>query len=205
MKKQTMSEAMPASASNITEQLAYNGRNQVKGRNQTIIQTTAIHLVLHTIYKQIQASYLSTQAWMVKLADSYLNEQIMLADKIIRENSRVYLYNFLGSPQALFLLPDDYKEWRTRNSLPANKDEIQPLSSVVSVLPLDKHHYELQISGNTTDLRVNIYDEAEVLILSEQITRKGYFSRMYDVKWAKAAAISFEVVSDNAIFRSGQL
>ncbi len=204
MRKQKMNEAMLTMVSNVTGRILYKSRNPIR-EAQAAIQTTTLTLVIHAIYKNLQAKHQAAQAWIVKIADTYYNEQIMLADEIIKENSRLYPYNFLGLPQTLVLSPNSYQRRSTQTSSPVVNKQMPSLSSICRVRLLDKHRCELVISGNTEELRVNIYDEVNNLILSEQITRQGNFSRIYDLKWAKAATICLEVISKNGIFRTGQL
>lgn len=159
--------------------------NQVKVENKGIKQTASTPWLTNFIYKALQSLYTIMKGSIVKLVASDRGGQQVLVDIMSTEGSFLPSYNFLGTPQALYLLP-------------VGRDTSSTVPYKVSVKPLEQNCFELVIEGSKRgkeDLDIKIYDEATRLIFSEQVTCTGRFKRLYDLKWPQLTDVSFEVSS----------
>lgn len=132
-----------------------------------------------------------------------LKGQVILPDEIIREGSFLFSFNFLGTPQALFLLPNTYRLGSV-SAFENNTGHV--LKDIdVQVLPLVNCRFELVLKGKPEKLRINIYNDCHQLVFSEQLNFKGSYNGIYRVNPFKTGGIYFEVVSKEGRFHSQQL
>jgi hypothetical protein len=142
--------------------------------------------------------YQQIKTWIRQMITSALEGQVAYIDGMTKNGSPLYPYNFTGSPQALFLLPHSYRPNKAYqvSSLP---------DSEVKVKRLDEHRYEVKFNHKTADAIIHIYDESGELLFSEQIFQKGTFNLVYNLQWTGISQASFEVVTQNRLYRSAHV
>jgi hypothetical protein len=159
--------------------------------HKTIQQPASLRWASNFIHKTIRVLYHLLHGSIVKQVAIDRSGQQVLVDILSTEGSYIPRYSFLGTPQVLYMLPVN-----------ADKKSSAPLPFTVSVKTLEENCYELQIEGNKAskqELGVNIYDESNRLVFSEQITYSGSFNRLYDLKWPHCTDVSFEIISKYGI------
>lgn len=167
--------------------------NQPDKITQTAIQLPYVNGVLSLLYT-IQKQVLGIKNKMIQEIYASLQQQIMSVDEIIKDGSSVYPYNFTGSPHVFVTVPASQK-----GTVPIAE------KAIVNATSIDKHRYHLQVIGHPGYKRINIYDEFDNLVLSEQINLETNFSRIYDLKWTKATNVSFEIVSNKIVARTAKI
>lgn len=68
---------------------------QVSGNRYAVLQWVS------KLFASYSIIYQKVKAW----AATYLDGQILAADGMVQEKSQIHSYNFLATPQSLFLLP----------------------------------------------------------------------------------------------------
>jgi hypothetical protein len=152
----------------------------------------------NTIYQNLRKKYEQVKTWISQTISATLEGQIMVVDDMIREGSLIYPYNFTGSPQSLFLLPNSYKR---------RKQDVNTLltASAVRVERLDEHWYEVKFTRKIQEAILNIYDVSGELLFTEQINQTGTFNLVYNLQWTGLSQVSFEVFTHNRFYQSGIL
>ena len=167
------------------------------------IQTNTQKVFVNYINKQVTKAFNIIQKTLKKLLITNLNGQVVLTDEIIRRGSYLHSYNFLGTPQALFLLPNTYRCSSAYNLRDHNNNKLE--HTEIHVNTLKNNRYELVIHGIPQHLRINLYNDSSQLVFSEQVNFKGNYSQVYSLNPFKAEGIQFEVIGKAGVFHSKKL
>ncbi len=198
MKKLMISAALFAVLGANVGAVAADVRDGVKGSSKTSVETTGKSGVYNLVYRNAVAS-------AVKVTITDEAGMVVLVDQIDAEGAFLRPYNFMGLPAGSYTLTILDRNGKTILPIIHSNAGIQA-NPIVQIKPVEGKKYELTLLGNNAEaLRVNIYDASRSLVYSEQIERKGSFSRVYNLNKLHANNFTFEVVSPNGLVSKKEL
>jgi flagellar hook assembly protein FlgD len=167
---------------------------------QNADKSTAIVAVENTFRPAVyNLKYMNTEAGKVKVTVTDEAGKVVLVDDLYGK-SFVRPYNFNDVPAGNYTLSVIDKNGEKSLAVNHNYASLEAVQTV-SVKPMENNRYQLTLIGNKAEnVYVNIYDKANELIHTDVITKKGSFSRTYDLSKVNARAYSFEVsVADKIV------
>ncbi len=170
-----------------------NPGDEVKGAVKASVSTATKNGVYNLVYRG---------NGLVKVVITNAAGEVVLTDQINAEGGFVRPYNFTSQPTGTYTLTVLDRNGKATLPLVYGTAQLRPTAQIK---PVQDKKFELTLLGsNAEGVSVNIYDAAQNLVFTDQISKQGSFSRVYDLTKVHTSAFTFEVLSQGGTLAKQQ-
>jgi len=194
MKKIMISAALLTVLGAPVSAFANDARDGVKGASKATVETATKNGVYNLVYR-------SAAPGIVKVTITNEVGQIVMFDQIEANSSFLRPYNLIALPAGSYTITVLDRNGKTSMPLVHAATSLASLARpTMQVKPVEAKKYALTLLGIAADaVTVNIYDDKQNLVFTEEIAGKGSFTRVYDLTKIYASNFNFEVISNGQV------